>query len=144
MAIGQSDRRRSQRISVWPKAATRALIALVVGTTCPAYANFSCSGQVKNLVVSPSGLLSMSLFKADGSPVFDYAVLCSVQVVYNHIQAAGCRSIQALLTTAIATNKTVTFWFNDGPGADCSPARFPSWQLLSSNNNWYFGPRLDD
>lgn len=138
MDITSSNRR------CWQRRGASVLAALLVATTSPAHANFSCSGRPKSLVVSPSGQLSVSLFKADGSPVFEYAVLCNVQNTHNDIQAAGCRSIQALLTTAIVTNKQVTFWFNDGAGADCSPARFPAWQTLSSNNNWYFGPRLDD
>jgi hypothetical protein len=128
----------------WPRRGVPLFAALLVVATSPAQATFSCSGRPKHLVVSPSGQLSVSLIKADGNPAFEYAVLCNVQNTHNDIQAAGCRSIQALLSMAIATNKQVTFWFNDGAGADCSPARFPAWQTMSTNNNWYFGPRLDD
>lgn len=72
-------------------------------------------------------------------------VLRGARQTNNGIQAAACRSIQALLTTAIATGRPVSFWldWSSTQTPDCSPARFLSWTTLTfgyGSNEWYHGP----
>ena len=129
--------------------AKQALLIVVAASSMvalsPSAMAFACTGQVKNLVASPNGQISMSLYNPEGTAIWEYLVLCAVTTSVNGVEPAACKTIYAHLALAATTGRKVTFWI-DGSNwtPNCQPSRFPAWGYLPTGNlGWYYGPSFD-
>lgn len=121
--------------------------AALCAASLPSHAGWVCTGHVRDLQIDPNGTLSMSLFKPDGAMVWQYKSVCSLSATVNNINPAACKGVHSTLVLSVALKRTVTFWFDfaNTKAADCSPARFPTWQWLAAGgDDWYYGPKLDE
>jgi len=106
-------------------------LALILVLSAPAAnATYTCEGVVEDVVLSPDGMISGNF-----GPL-KWVYLCSVRAQYHSVAPDACKSIYALLLTASAGRRKVTFWFNDG--LTCTT--HPSWAALTG---WYYGPALN-
>jgi hypothetical protein len=121
--------------------------AALCAASLPSHAGWTCTGHVRDLTVDPGGVLTISLFKPDGTMVWQFKNLCSLNGTFNSLTPAACKGVHNTLVLSVALKRTVTFWFDyaNTRTADCSPTAFPAWQTLTANSdNWYFGPKLDE
>jgi len=112
-----------------------AVLICTVALSTQAVANYTCTGKVSGVSISPKN--GQLLVERIGT--LKWVVLCSVETEINKVSANTCSAIYSLLITAQVSGKQATLWFNDG--RDCSKTSHKPWQKLTG---WYFGPRLQD
>lgn len=98
-----------------------------------ALANYTCSGPVSGVQISPAGVVSAASYAG-----LSWVHLCSVETAQNGVSPATCKSIYAMLLTAQTSGKSVRLWFNDDPNTCASHT---PWTWITG---WYWGPMLDD
>ncbi len=108
-----------------------AVVAILAISVSPAFANYSCSGAVQGITISPDGQVFASSI---GS--LSYPRICSVTATSNGVSTEACKVIYSALLTAQTTGKTVSFTFNDA--GDCNS--HTAWGWLTG---WYFGPVIN-
>lgn len=76
-----------------------------------------CQGRITHALVNKDGALQVI-------PEFrgDWLQLCSITIVQNTISTDACKSWQATVLTAVATNLSVTIHFADAPECVSIPA----------------------
>lgn len=96
-----------------------------------AFANYTCTGSVDQVNVSPTGVLvlvSSAMGLTDG-------YLCQIGTTMNGVDTDPCKAILAVLLTAHATGAQIDLSFSDS--LTCST--HPAWAWLTG---WYYGPNL--
>ena len=114
---------------------TKTLLTVAALLVLPtiANANYYCTGNVGNLMLSKNGTVTASL-----SGSFTSVYLCQIGATYNGVSSDLCRSIHAQLLGASLAGRQVRFYFSDdSSGGTCSS--HASWTNLTG---WYSGPEL--
>jgi hypothetical protein len=116
---------------------TRILLSLLLGCSiCSnALANYSCSGTVDNVSVSPGTGIVIFSSSAGLGAVYLCQIENSSSSANGTVTPEQCKSFLAVLLTAQATRQSVLFSFNDS--LTCTT--HPSWAWLTG---WYYGPAL--
>lgn len=109
------------------------IAAASVLTSQTALADYTCSGPVSGVQISPGGVVSATSYAG-----LSWVYLCSVETSQNGVSPATCKSIYAMLLTAQTSGKSVTLWFNDEPKTCTSHT---PWTWITG---WYWGPALQD
>lgn len=107
-----------------------ACCAAGLGLSPPAAAQYTCTGTVVGLVVSPSGIVSGQ--SIGGLP---WQSICQLGSAANGVSPDACKAVYAMLLSAQISGKTVTFWFSDA--GTCSTHY--AWTWLTG---WYYGPMI--
>jgi hypothetical protein len=106
-----------------------------------AHAEYTCTGKVVRMQSGPGADFTISL-QGEGVSL-DTVLLCNTRTEVHGIDPSTCKSIQALVTTAYVTDRTLTFWFDfsySGP-PKCTNADHPRWAWLRQSG-WYWGPTI--
>ena len=114
-------------------ASISAIVASLI--TLPAFANYSCSGTVDSVTVTPgTGVVIFSSSSGLGA-----VYLCQIENTTSSangaVTPAQCKAFLSILMTANATGQQVQFAFSD----TLTCTTHPSWATLTG---WYFGPML--
>jgi hypothetical protein len=96
-----------------------------------AFANYSCTGTVDQVDVSPTGVVVL----ASASMGLTSVYLCQIGTTTNNVDTEPCKSIVAVLLTAHTTGAQIDLSFSDS--LTCST--HPAWAWLTG---WYYGPNL--
>ena len=96
-----------------------------------AFANYSCTGTVDQIDVSPTGVVVF----ASASMGLTSVYLCQIGTTMNGVDPEPCKSIVAVLLTAHATGAQIDLSFSDS--LTCST--HPAWAWLTG---WYYGPNM--
>jgi hypothetical protein len=96
-----------------------------------AFANYSCTGSVDQVNVSPTGVVVLVSATMGLTSVY----LCQIGTTTNGVDSDPCKSILAVLLTAHTTGAQIDLSFSDS--LTCST--HPAWAWLTG---WYFGPNI--
>jgi hypothetical protein len=96
-----------------------------------AYANYFCTGPVVNVVLSPSGLVTVNAPAA----AMNFVYLCQIGATYNGVGSDSCKAILSTLLAARVSAQPITVGYSDS--LTCST--HPAWAALTG---WYYGPQL--
>jgi hypothetical protein len=109
-----------------------AIVLTLASLASPAaFANYSCTGSVDQVSVSPTGVVTLTSSAIGLTDVY----LCQIGTTTNGVDTDPCKSIFALLLSAHATGAQIDLSFSDS--LTCST--HPAWAWLTG---WYFGPNL--
>lgn len=124
-------RRNFRRLPFDRVVAVVAACVIGIGLATQAQANYSCSGTVAGVTVSPDGSVNAQV----AAGTINWNTFCQLGVAFNGVSPDACKGILVTLMTAQVTGRSVVIWFNDG--LTCTT--HPVWTSLSG---WYWGPML--
>jgi ribose/xylose/arabinose/galactoside ABC-type transport system permease subunit len=107
----------------------RLTVALFVSQS--ALANYTCTGSVDQVNVSPNGVVVLVSASMGLTSVY----LCQIGTTTNGVDTDPCKSILAVLLTAHAIGGQIDLSFSDSLTCTTHPA----WAWLTG---WYYGPNL--
>jgi hypothetical protein len=113
------------------------VIFLLMMSLQSAMGNYSCTGKVFGLTVSPTGTLA-----AEKIAGLKWQLICNTNVTKKGISTGTCRSIYALLLLAQQSKSDVNLWFKSADSIPhCLVTDHPAWSYLG-DSQWYFGPQI--
>ncbi|WP_444909262.1 hypothetical protein [Microbulbifer sp. TRSA005] len=93
-----------------------------------AYSGTECTGKVTTVEIALNGNVNASIIDSGSGTNFHSVALCRItENLEGGFKQESCKAAFSLLTTAHATGKSVTLWFNEDKFSSCSQSWGEIW-----------------